>query len=176
MIPVDQTKFGDEGNCMVAAIASILERPIEDFDELDRRINEAERDGRNWFRVLTTWMFRTMHVHAIYIYQPAIPGYAPAGYSIAGGISPRDSSAHAVVYLDGRLIHDPHPSRAGLTHIEEYILLLPLVNPRIPAPPITLIDPREKARQLLDYLNVHPHKTVAEGMAAIGFALLTSHD
>jgi hypothetical protein len=39
--------------------------------------------------------------------------YAPVGYAIADGDGPR-GVRHSVVVLDGQIVHDPHPSRAGL--------------------------------------------------------------
>lgn len=43
---------------------------------------------------------------------------APGELVFVGGQSPRGIS-HQVLYLDGELWHDPHPSRAGLASIDE---------------------------------------------------------
>lgn len=38
----------------------------------------------------------------------------PNTYSIASGKSPRGDFDHSVLYFGGKMIHDPHPSDAGL--------------------------------------------------------------
>ena len=47
------------------------------------------------------------------------------GYYIAGGMCER-GGRHSCVYRDGRLAHDPHPSRAGLLSVDTWTLLVPL--------------------------------------------------
>jgi hypothetical protein len=43
----------------------------------------------------------------------------PDTYCIANGPGPR-GFRHAVVYLNGELVHDPHPEGGGLLKVEEY--------------------------------------------------------
>lgn len=46
MIPVMQTITGDRGNCLTAAIASLMERKIEDVDyffEVSQRVTKIHR-------------------------------------------------------------------------------------------------------------------------------------
>jgi hypothetical protein len=58
---------------------------------------------------------------------PEYPPIAPPGYHIATGKSPRSDQVHAVVALDGRIVHDPHPSRAGLDGaIASWIIFMPV--------------------------------------------------
>jgi hypothetical protein len=60
---------------------------------------------------------------------PEYPPIAPPGYHIACGKSPRLKHQHAVVALDGKIVHDPHPTRAGLDgEIASWILLIPLAT------------------------------------------------
>lgn len=47
------------------------------------------------------------------------------GFYLVSGISPR-GVGHMVVYRDGALAHDPHPSREGLTEITWTRILVPL--------------------------------------------------
>lgn len=117
MIPVDQTEFGQRGNCMAACLASILEIDIQkvpDFYQSD--VNEP-RVG--WWNELRQWL--------------AGFGVAPlllAGHeslrdtwAIAGGRGPREFG-HNVVWRNRQIVHDPHPSRAGLLEIEDYIFFV----------------------------------------------------
>jgi hypothetical protein len=39
---------------------------------------------------------------------------------IVGGLSPRGKGRHAVIYLDGKMIHDPHPSGDGIVGDPDY--------------------------------------------------------
>lgn len=59
----------------------------------------------------------TAHGLVPVIYQQSADGFppiAPSGYHVACGKSPRSDQEHAVVALDGKIVHDPHPTRAGL--------------------------------------------------------------
>lgn len=44
----------------------------------------------------------------------AVELYHPGVHYIASGKSPRGDFLHSTVHLDGKLVHDPHPSRDGL--------------------------------------------------------------
>ena len=46
------------------------------------------------------------------------------GYFIVGGKSPRlHTRGHAVIYKNGVMVHDPHPSGDGLFEIEEVYII-----------------------------------------------------
>jgi hypothetical protein len=111
MIPVDQTVFHAEttkGNCLRAAIASILEIDIES-------IPRFEEMGEQWFVEFRKWS--RLHGHGeVQVYHHSVP---PQGLSIVAGMSPRGID-HSCVALNGEIAHDPHPSRSGLVEIERY--------------------------------------------------------
>lgn len=119
MKPVSQTKFGQEGNCLMACIASIFEVPLDSLPDL-----EAMKD-RDWFRVMNATL-ETFGVKAFSVGNSK-DRLAPSGYHIAVGQSPRDLQ-HAVVMLDGKLAHDPHPSRDGIRSVDYYLLIVPLLQ------------------------------------------------
>jgi hypothetical protein len=48
------------------------------------------------------------------------------GLYIVSGKTPR-GLMHATVWLDGKMLHDPHPDASGLTEVESIDLLYPLV-------------------------------------------------
>lgn len=70
MIPVDQTKFGDEGNCYQACLASILEIGIDEVPTFS--------SSSNWVREVQQWLeqrgLAMLHVNV------------PESESISGGI------------------------------------------------------------------------------------------
>lgn len=128
MKPVFQTRFGDpEGNCLMAAVASILGVPLDDCPDL----YEHEKRDRNWWLTLERWLLRDHHFAPIWCVE-----YVPAGYSVISGNSPR-GLRHSCVALDGKLVHDPHPEGAGLVEgsVRGYITLVPVVpGLSVPAP------------------------------------------
>ena len=113
MTPVTQTREGSHGNCLQAALASVTGKPLAQVPDF------AAHDG-NWLWDLLIWCKRqglrplfTKNRHALLAHR---------GFAIVQGKAARGYK-HAVVYRDGRLVHDPHPSRAGLKSIEDAILL-----------------------------------------------------
>jgi hypothetical protein len=107
MIPITQTipfEAGSvvAGNCLQAAVASIYELPIEAVPHFA----QFEREwGTAFFLYLKSRGFDCIKLHG-----------PPTGGEIvlAFGRSPRGDFAHAVVWRDDAMIHDPHPSGDGL--------------------------------------------------------------
>lgn len=121
MIPVDQTRSGAiDGNCLEACIASILELPLEAVPDLACRAHDGT-DGEHWMEPLTR--FARIHGYAVAYVTDA--HLRPRGHHIACG--PSDAGGHAVVALDGRIVHCPHPSRLGFRMpVTWWLLFLPL--------------------------------------------------
>ena len=110
MIPVDQTTFGeDNGNCYSACIASILELDIKDVPTFCKHSDWMHKANR----------FVLDHGFALIMFSPVIDEAKdiPA-YSVVGGKTKR-GCMHAVVYLDGEMVHDPHPDKAGIETEED---------------------------------------------------------
>jgi hypothetical protein len=99
MIPVVQSRTGEDGTCFRACVASILEVPegaVPDFG--------ASGDDDAWWQDIQDWLGK-----AGYSYRRApVSGARPVGWSTIEGISPR-GGMHACVAKDGELVHDPHP-------------------------------------------------------------------
>jgi len=110
VIPVDQTVFGQaKGNCYSACVASILELSLERVP---------------WFMGPGSWSERfEKWLEPFGFYPLWLEKFTPAGWAIAGGVCSRGN--HAVVTYGGETIHDPHPSRDGLTRIEDWTLFIP---------------------------------------------------
>ena len=116
MIPIDQTRFGfPEGNCLAACLCSILEVPL---DESLRFHGDPA-----WQSRLREFMVR--HGSWVHFVDNILFPVTPRGVHVGGGPSPR-GIAHACVFEDGRLIHDPHPSRLGIFRVERWYVIEPL--------------------------------------------------
>jgi len=119
MIPVDQEFFydkGEIGDCVRAVTASILELDRENVPHFVKN-----QPGSDWYE---TWeKFMIDHgVKPIMIVGPFDSVPKPLGYYLASGPAIRNCK-HIVIMWDGKVVHDPHPSRAGLLNIEAIWLL-----------------------------------------------------
>jgi hypothetical protein len=119
MIPVDQTTFGmPHGNCLSACVASLLHLPITQVPAF------CDKPDIDWWKRLLEWL----HERGWYglMLNPPAGGKPPRGYHIRSGKSPRGDFLHSVVARGDEIVHDPHPSRAGLESFEDFIVLVPL--------------------------------------------------
>lgn len=116
MRPVDQTKFGvPEGNCFSACVASILHLPLGDVPPFCKY--------EDWWERLNAWL-RTRGFYAMVLrYSDDMP---PNGFHILSGKSPRGDFQHSVVARGIEIVHDPHPSRAGIETRADQIVILPI--------------------------------------------------
>lgn len=103
---------GRPGDCWKTCVAALLDAPLDDVPHF------LEED--DWW--LSTQQFVRSRVggNAV-LARWTDAGKVPSedlrvpGFLIASGDSPRGNFQHAVIAnLDGEVIHDPHPSRAGL--------------------------------------------------------------
>lgn len=118
MIPVFQTKFYPEGNCLDACIASILEIPLEDCPNYH---------GDRWTRVYSEFLYNKGFRYVIDRKPNNEDEEPPQGYQIAVIQSPRGDWLHAVVALDGVIIHDPYPGAdSSDAEILAWDLLVPI--------------------------------------------------
>lgn len=110
MKPVDQSIFvndprGIPGDCLRAAVASLYELPLDavpHFALYDR-----------WMDALNAWLKPRVAFARIVHNDRGFEGTRwPDHPLLAFGMSPRGVE-HAVVWLDGAVAHDPHPSRGG---------------------------------------------------------------
>ena len=112
MVPVKQDIFfndikGRRGNCFQAAIASILELPLNHVPHF------AELDD-TWFDMACH--FIKQYGFDIYdCYAEELP-YIKGSYVLVIGKSERGCN-HSVIYQNGKLVHDPHFSNAGVIDI-----------------------------------------------------------
>jgi hypothetical protein len=100
----EMAKIGVYGNCLQAAVATLLDRPLDSVPHFSLFL---------WWNMgLELWargeglIVRTEQIDAV-----------PERRCIVGGKSPRGVS-HVCIGEGGRIVWDPHPSRAGLTSVD----------------------------------------------------------
>ena len=99
---VDQTAFESQGNCFAACVATVLGLRLEDVPAFEHPIVQV--------RDLSRWL---ADKGLALVCARAGSGYMGECLHMRLGSGPR-GRRHAVVYYGGSLVHDPHPSRAGL--------------------------------------------------------------
>lgn len=118
MIPVTQTRLHltdaqgnvtQKGNCFQAAVASIMELPLDEVP------NFIEFSDDEWFGKFIAFLDSK---GCEYEWHYAGDGQDNKGWSIGSGISPRARKdykiTHAVICFDGEIVFDVHPSREGI--------------------------------------------------------------
>ena len=119
MKPVDQEfvhlpEIGQFGDCQRAVIASLLELPIS---EVPHFLRDASGNPSDYWDSLQGFLASR---GLAYMHVPACSGASFFGdgvdvYHEISGPSPRGGGVmHAVVGRNGVIVHDPHPSKAGL--------------------------------------------------------------
>jgi hypothetical protein len=128
MKPVMQTLFYDKdgtGNCFEACIASIFEMDLKSVPNFH---------GENWFGEFYGWLKEKGYTSYGSLCNEKIEEYSGGinGYFIVAGESPRGrhiKGGHAVVYKNGKMVHDPYPGGTGLVAVK-YIMSIEKENIR----------------------------------------------
>lgn len=126
MKPIDQTRFAIElplteapGNCWAACIASILEVPLPEVPDEANFWKPGMSHRQSW-RLYEPSVHRWLRERGLLLLdvrskQVFYSGEQFDPFCIVSGPSPRNCDVnHAVVGRGMEIIHDPHPSRAGL--------------------------------------------------------------
>lgn len=127
MKPVYQTIFNHPlGDCFRACVASIFEFPIKDMPNFW----EHTQDTSEFWKFVDAWMVRKFGIRCISVKFNKEDLHLIDGIlCVACAKSPRcKDEDHAVVWQDG-LIHDPHPSSAGLVEEPDSFTLFIPINP-----------------------------------------------
>jgi len=113
MIKIYQTINHDPpeqiGNCFQAAMASLLEVPLEAVPHF------AEKEG-DFYNSVSMWLSD----RGLELFEMASTHFSPSGYYLATGPSPRGNWSHTVVARQNEspkrhtIVHDPHPDGKGL--------------------------------------------------------------
>lgn len=106
---------GVPGNCFQAAVATLLDLPLSEVPHFV--------EDENWYELSRSFVFKKTGLGFAY-FTAEFPVYhhpqsAPK-YVLVDGKSPRGDFHHVVVAdaLTGEIVHDPHPSGAGLLSVE----------------------------------------------------------
>jgi hypothetical protein len=105
--------------CLVVAIASITGVEPE-------RIGRLEDAGeKGWFSRLCDLL--EPHGWTAFSFDHSVDRIAPAGYAVACGPGyPDPDDHHAVVALDGQVVHDPDRGDLGIREIAYWIIPVPI--------------------------------------------------
>lgn len=125
MTPVKQSKLYAVdgihcGNCFAACLASLLDLPlwmVPPFEDMYGRSTE------HYMTRCNLWLARIFKLRLVKTEAHDL-ALLPEFY-IANGPSPR-GVYHSVIYSNGKLAHDPHPSDQGVAEIEWCWNLAPL--------------------------------------------------
>ena len=126
MKPVDQTERGH--NCLCACLASLLELGMGDIPDFPG----FELNDGSWKPRVEEWLRREHNYTMIDFYIEYGRGreelcYLPAMYHIISGLwRKKGRITHAVVGFQGKIVHDPHPQRAGLLCAYRHTFLIPV--------------------------------------------------
>jgi len=126
---IQQTKFGWDGNCYQAGVASILELDLDDVPNLNtsKEVEGEEMDG-----IVNEWLFGSnLKLHWIRTFdEDQRKMLGPEVYHLICGPSPRSKMlSHIVVGQYGEIIWDPHPDNDGLNHGFWLLGLFMQINP-----------------------------------------------
>lgn len=116
---VDQTILASDperqGNCLSACVATWLGCPITEVPHFIERGADLHDDA--WWSMLVGFMAG----RGFWPYVLDSVDEEPGETLFVMGMSPR-GVCHQVLYRDGVLFHDPHPSRDGITDVREVLI------------------------------------------------------
>ncbi|NHA02006.1 hypothetical protein G5V59_26820 [Nocardioides sp. W3-2-3] len=130
---IDQTIFaGDptrKGNCVAACIATVVGAQAQRGPPLHRGGSRAwvmptkeSGSGNAWWAMMLGFLAG----RGLWAYELDSPADAePGELVLVAGPSPR-GVLHQVIFRDGELWHDPHPSRDGVLDVVEVLAVRPL--------------------------------------------------
>lgn len=111
------TGSGRPGNCVQAALASILDLELDEVPHFLETASSPEE----WELAFQAWL----HERRIFIARYSSEWIFPCLYLASGTTKRNPNVWHMVVMQDGKLIHDPHPENTGLVQVKQIRLLVP---------------------------------------------------
>jgi len=111
--PVDQLT---EHDCLRACVASLLSIPVEEVPDFGIEAGQWDR--------LNAWLGER-GLYAVCLDAQAFKPWVPSGYHMMGGKpAGGDADRHMVVGWRGEMVHDPHPTRYGLSTVDVWNLIV----------------------------------------------------
>lgn len=105
---VKQTTFGDHGNCLAAALASVLGRRLSEMPNLR---------GPDWHSKMTEFL-APQGLRPVVVTRANVPDGSRV-LNIGLGDGPR-GRPHAVVCSGLKVVFDPHPDNRGLRRAPDH--------------------------------------------------------
>jgi len=113
------------GDCFRACVASILEFPIEEMPNFW----EQTQDVSEFWKMNNGWLMENKGLRCLHFQlSPEDKHVVEDLLCVACAKSPRGDSDHAVVWQNG-LLHDPHPSGAGLAEDPDTFTIFVPIDP-----------------------------------------------
>jgi hypothetical protein len=104
-----------KGNCTEASVASILGLTLDQVPDFRANGDDA----------LSFWDAFETFINSYGFHVMMLPGdHVPDVLYLASGLSPRGVH-HMVLMRSGQIVHDPHPSKAGIGKVEQVRILVP---------------------------------------------------
>jgi hypothetical protein len=118
----------DPGNCWQTAVACLLEVPASDLPDQVA----VESAGDRYWNVLAAYLERHHGLMYTEVPEYQFSALCPVAHHVLIGPTVRTTEAwpvhHVVVGFQGEVVWDPHPTRAGLLHVEKWGVLTPLTD------------------------------------------------
>ncbi len=122
-----QTSFGgkddpDPGNCWSTCLAIFIGMETKDVPNF---CGLYLTDDGTWYDKAQAWLEPKGIVLMTFDTDPSTwhPVYGVSAVTIASGPGPRGHD-HSVIWKNGALLHDPHPSGAGLIKAKQYEIVV----------------------------------------------------
>ena len=127
MKPVFQTIFVPPlGNCLQAAIASVMELPLESVPNFAQYFHRDD-----WYETIAEFL-KPHGLYPVELHRPeeGWGNFSPRGYHLITGQSPRGPYLHTLVGYQGKPVHDPYAQGdCKLTSTTSYTLFVHLMEP-----------------------------------------------
>jgi hypothetical protein len=124
---------GEIGDCYRCCVAAVIGVPAEEVPHFVRDYKGYDADAQRWL-VARGWLMLEGSVSQIWIPQWHGDNFHyPMIVSGPTVRSKSSSNTHAVVYLDHKLVYDPHPSEAGILAETRYKTIIPYPDRKSPA-------------------------------------------
>jgi len=134
MIPVNQTRTGNAGNCFAACLSSILEVPLNQVPDFG-----MEDDETFLSKLARFLLIRDLYYVQVPPNDPILKAMWKYGdaYHTVEGVSPR-GGLHACVGRNGKIVFDPHPGaqEPHLVEVQCFGLLCNRSAIAAPIPPV----------------------------------------
>jgi len=136
MKPIFQTKFGAPGgNCFAACIASVFE--LDSAEDVPNFCYDTP-DGKDWMEAASNWCRERFGFGLFTVRAPEGADYdeqarymrnffARSHAYMICGVKTTRGVLHAVIFRDGKLVHDPYPGGSAIVgRVVDFTVFFPI--------------------------------------------------